>query len=47
LFNDHTTQAGYTLIEVLVVLAIIALVMGLVGSRVLAYLSDSKIKTAR
>jgi general secretion pathway protein G len=31
----------------LVVLAIIGLVVGLVGPRVLSYLSDSKIKTAR
>jgi general secretion pathway protein G len=38
---------GYTLVEILVVLAIIALVMGLVGPRVLSYLSDSKTKAAR
>ncbi|UTD26550.1 type II secretion system major pseudopilin GspG [Bradyrhizobium sp. WD16] len=40
-------QAGFTLIEVLVVITIIGLIMGLVGPRVLAYLSDSKIKTAQ
>jgi general secretion pathway protein G len=39
-------QAGFTLIEVLVVLVIIGLIMGLVGPRVLSYLSDSKIKAA-
>jgi general secretion pathway protein G len=31
----------------LVVLAIISLIVGLVGPRVLSYLSDSKVKTAR
>jgi general secretion pathway protein G len=40
-------DAGYTLVEILVVLAIIALIMGLVGPRVISYLSDSKTKTAR
>jgi general secretion pathway protein G len=40
-------QAGYTIIEVLVVLSIIALIMGFVGPRVLSYLSDSKIKAAK
>jgi general secretion pathway protein G len=40
-------ELGYTLVEMLVVLAIIGLVVGLVGPRVLNYLSDSKVKTAR
>jgi general secretion pathway protein G len=40
-------EAGFTLVEMLVVLTIIALVMGLVGPRVLTYLSESKVKTAR
>jgi general secretion pathway protein G len=40
-------QAGFTLIEMLVVLVIIGLVMGLVGPRVLNYLSDSRTKAAR
>ena len=40
-------QAGFTLVEMLVVLAIIGLIVGLVGPRVLGYLSDSKVKAAR
>jgi general secretion pathway protein G len=38
---------GYTLIEMLVVLTIIGLIMGLIGPRVLGYLSDARAKTAR
>ena len=45
--SDRASEAGYTLVEILVVLAIIGLVMGLVGPRVMSYLSDSKTKTAR
>jgi general secretion pathway protein G len=40
-------QSGFTLIEMLVVLAIIGMIMGLVGPRVLNYLGDSKIKASR
>jgi general secretion pathway protein G len=40
-------QAGFTLIEMLVVLVIIGLIMGLVGPRVLTYLADSRSKAAR
>jgi general secretion pathway protein G len=39
--------AGYTLIEMLVVLTIIGLIMGLIGPRVLSYLSDARAKTAK
>ena len=41
------TEAGFTLVEMLVVITIIGLIMSLVGPRVLSYLSDSKVKTAR
>ena len=40
-------QAGFTLIEMLVVLVIIGLIMGLVGPRVLNYLTESREKAAR
>jgi general secretion pathway protein G len=38
---------GFTLVEMLVVITIIGLIMALVGPRVLNYLSESKVKTAR
>lgn len=38
---------GFTLIEMLVVLVIIGLIMGLVGPRVLNYLTDARIKATR
>jgi general secretion pathway protein G len=40
-------QQGFTLVEMLVVISIIGLIMGLIGPRVLNYLSESKVKTAR
>jgi general secretion pathway protein G len=40
-------SAGFTLIEMLVVLVIIGLIMGLVGPRVLNYLTDARVKAAK
>ncbi|QDW41227.1 type II secretion system protein GspG [Bradyrhizobium sp. KBS0727] len=40
-------QQGFTLVEMLVVIAIIGLIMGLIGPRVLNYLSESKVKAAK
>lgn len=40
-------RAGFTLIEMLVVLVIIGLIVGLVGPRVLSFLTDARMKTAR
>jgi general secretion pathway protein G len=40
-------EDGFTLVEMLVVITIIGLIMGLVGPRVLNYLAESKVKTAK
>ena len=40
-------EGGFTLVEILVVITIIGLIMGLVGPRVLNYLSESKAKAAK
>ena len=40
-------NAGFTLVEMLVVLTLIALILGLVGPRVLNYLGESRTKTAK
>src|SRR3974390_3442648 len=43
----RTLERGFTLVEMLVVISIIALVMALVGPRVLNYLGESKVKAAK
>ena len=40
-------ERGFTLVEILVVVTIIALIMSLVGPRVLNYLGEAKSKTAK
>jgi general secretion pathway protein G len=46
-WRDGEGEAGYSLLEMLVVITIIGLIVGLVGPRVLNYLAESKVKTAR
>jgi general secretion pathway protein G len=41
------SERGFTLVEILVVITIIALIMSLVGPRVLNYLTESKVKAAK
>jgi len=43
----YAAQQGFTLVEMLVVITIIGLIMGLIGPRVLNYLSESKVKAAK
>jgi general secretion pathway protein G len=45
--NRRESEAGFTLVEMLVVITIIAMIMALVAPRVLHYLGESKIKAAK
>lgn len=46
LYNEEP-EAGFTLVELLVVLVILALLAALVGPRVVGYMGQSRVKTAR
>jgi general secretion pathway protein G len=43
----HQAEAGYTLLELLVVLAIIALLVGFVAPKVISYLGRAKVDAAK
>jgi general secretion pathway protein G len=45
--DRREAEAGFTLVEMLVVITIIAMIMALVAPRVLNYLSESKVKAAK
>jgi general secretion pathway protein G len=44
--SDRDRDGGFTLVELLVVLVILSLIMGLVGPRVLNYLTNARVRAA-
>jgi general secretion pathway protein G len=45
--HKHRRQTGFTLLELLVVLGIIAMLAGLVGPQVMKHMGESKVKAAK
>ena len=45
--RGRDSDGGFTLVELLVVLIILSLIMGLVGPRVLSYLSNARTRSAQ
>ena len=45
--TKRDTDGGFTLVELLVVLVILSLIMGLVAPRVLGYLADARVRSAK
>lgn len=45
--HKHSQQRGFTLLELLVVLGIIAMLAGLVGPQVMKHMAEAKVKAAK